>query len=886
MTLGTLLGRSSETSHLADLVPGSPVVTVVGAAGVGKTRLVEHVATVLTNDFSDGLRTVDLTGIDPDDHAATSIVSALGFRTLDAALANLAGATALVVFDNCEHVIDTVGEIVGAIVAASPDVRVLATSRRPLETPGEVVVPLRPLAVEAAVKLLRQRAREAGADLASDAASDQVLADLATRVDALPLAIELAAIRLRSLSPQHVVDALDESIELLSRGRGPDRHGSVSAAIAWSYGLLDSDTADAFRRLAVLSPPFDFERAHAVISAAGDDRVRTATQLDLLVSQSLLSSRNVDGVVRYRLLETVRQFARAELHDEGDLPGTRERYVSFVDDFTQDLVRRAVERWTDDVVADTIRIAPDLLAAVRSCLDHDDDGRRACRIYLPGWGLVHDLHAGELAELGAELMTTWAADSTPGWGDVAAITATASVRLFDFDRAEEQANAALAAGGLIAEPVARRALAMVAQHRGRFAEALELVHTASEVASRDELTPFAAELRVFEATLLAQLGHIDRAVEAARDARILNRRLASLPVSTWSLLQEAYILADVDPDRSAELVEVVEQEVEPGVAQYIVGRHLGIIEIKRGRIERAAVWLRGALTASLSASETPHTWAALRWIAVAGILSDGPVQARAAQLFAITETSPQTPAPGVLERTVLDGAVALAGERITPRTTQGPVALAFEILDEIDDRAAGNLRQMDEPSRERPGAGPATPQPRGTLIRSGEIWTLVWQGRQAELPTSKGLVDLATLLARQGAEVHALELMGSGFHEAGVDASIDDAAKQQFESRLRELQAELSEAEEFNDMARAEQAQVEFDRIVDELAGAYGLSGRQRTYGGSADRARSAVTWRIRAAIRKIDQHLPGLARHLRASVKTGTWCSYDPEESVDWRLE
>lgn len=173
----------------------------------------------------------------------------------------------------------------------------------------------------------------------------------------------------------------------------------------------------------------------------------------------------------------------------------------------------------------------------------------------------------------------------------------------------------------------------------------------------------------------------------------------------------------------------------------------------------------------------------------------------------------------------------------------------------------------------------------GRIEIVGDNYEIEWNDARAHVAASKGLADLATLIRRQGAEVPAAELMGSYVEQSGVDASVDAAAKEALERRLLDLQVDITEADGNNDLVRLELLQNEFDQVVDHLASAFGLGGRQRTSGGSGERARSAVTWRIRAAIRKIDAVLPSLGRHLRASIRTGTFCSYDPETPTAWDI-
>jgi hypothetical protein len=165
----------------------------------------------------------------------------------------------------------------------------------------------------------------------------------------------------------------------------------------------------------------------------------------------------------------------------------------------------------------------------------------------------------------------------------------------------------------------------------------------------------------------------------------------------------------------------------------------------------------------------------------------------------------------------------------------------------------------------------------------GDAWTLAFDGLSVQLTSQKGFRDIARLLQQPGVEMHCLEL-GDRVAEPGEDAPVLDArANREVRERLRDLQQEIEDADAAHDLSRAERAREEMDRLVETLAGAFGLGGRSRALGSAAERARSAVTWRIRNAIKKIAKAHPRLGRHLENSIRTGTFCVYQPETPVRW---
>ena len=150
----------------------------------------------------------------------------------------------------------------------------------------------------------------------------------------------------------------------------------------------------------------------------------------------------------------------------------------------------------------------------------------------------------------------------------------------------------------------------------------------------------------------------------------------------------------------------------------------------------------------------------------------------------------------------------------------------------------------------------------------------------------KGIADIATLVTRPGREVHALELMGGQDVGGTAGPALDERARRTYQDRIVELQREIDEARVDHDVRRAERAELELDALVEQLSEAFGLGGRGRSTGSSAERARTAVTYRIRAAIRRLSDLHPELGRHFANAVRTGTWCSYQPETEVHWTVE
>jgi hypothetical protein len=200
--------------------------------------------------------------------------------------------------------------------------------------------------------------------------------------------------------------------------------------------------------------------------------------------------------------------------------------------------------------------------------------------------------------------------------------------------------------------------------------------------------------------------------------------------------------------------------------------------------------------------------------------------------------------------------------------------------------ADGRRSRVAAEGRAASGASAAATAPDAALCRAGDGWTVRFAGRSVQVRQMKGLEDLAVLLVRPSEDVHCLELMGSGAVSQSGVPGLDDRARRAYQARVRELQLEIDEARDANDSPRAERAEAELDALVQQLSASFGLGGRERKTGSTAERARSAVTWRIRTAIKRLREIHPELGRHLGNAIRTGTWCTYQPETAIEWKVE
>jgi len=344
----TFVGRDRDLEAVGELVRGRPLVTLTGVGGVGKTRLAFEVAAEVAPDFPDGVWWCELAPVsDPaalwDVVAGTLGVPPPAGRPLDErVLEYLAPKRLLMLLDNCEHLLDGVASLVDAVTRQCPGVAVLATSREGLALAGEQLVAVPSLDVPAegvaadalaradAVRLFVERARDVKREFALTEHNAPAVAQLCRRLDGIPLAIELAAARARTFTPQELVDRLDQRFELLTRGSraGLERHQTLRSTIDWSYELLNLRERVALNRLSVFAGGCDLVAADAVVSDGGSATGDVMDALSQLVDKSLIAvDADDEAGTRYSLWETIRQYANGRLEASGEAAALRRRHA-------------------------------------------------------------------------------------------------------------------------------------------------------------------------------------------------------------------------------------------------------------------------------------------------------------------------------------------------------------------------------------------------------------------------------------------------------------------------------------------------------------------------------------------------------------------------------
>lgn len=429
--------------EIEKLLSESSLVTLSGAGGVGKTRLALQVAAKQLDDFPDGVFLCDLARVIDPQGVPAAAANAVGFG-VEAAVSFVSLVSEkqlLLILDNCEHLIESCAELCQSILAGAPNIQILATSREPLKVEGEInyVVPSLPvppedaiqgvegLAPYAASELFLDRAHRARSDFALDDEGASYVAEICRRLDGIPLAIELAAARVRVLSPKQIAEGLNERFRLLTGGArtAVPRQQTLTASVDWSYDLLTDLERTVLRRLSVFVGGFSLEAAQDVCSTSEGHEIASHQVVDLLsllVEKSLVNMSVVGGQSRYTLLETIKQYAAARLAEDGeedDARGAhRNYYLRVADALSVEAQGPQGEKAFDAFLKDRENFE----AAFRWSLAQDDF-EHAAKLYGAAGELLQAIWVGEAMAWMAPVIANIDKVSEPARTDVLFVSA-------------------------------------------------------------------------------------------------------------------------------------------------------------------------------------------------------------------------------------------------------------------------------------------------------------------------------------------------------------------------------------------------------------------------------------------------------------------------------
>lgn len=833
----TFIGRQLETQDLLGSLD-SPLTTIVGPGGVGKTTLVWHAVAVLgEEEFPDGKFVARLASIFDPELVAAEVAASVGLpRTsglgYERAIVDwLRDRRALLILDNCEQVLDGAAALAEVLTNQLPDLAILATSREALEVEAETVLRLSTLeptppgtsagelAKNEAVALFLERAQSRWPEFEISESQLDAVGEICRSLDGLPLAIELAAARVGALPPSEIASRLKSRLGLLvNRNRlVEERHRTLHSTVDWSFALLRPEEQEVFRRLSVFAGGFDLGAAAAVVS--GDHSAEEVEEIIFgLVDKSLLYRPDPE-LARYRMLEIVRQYAAGKLDGAGEGSLSRDRHSSWY-------MQKAGEAGA------ALQSGPE--RAWLEMLSREHDNIRAALGHMLN-GETPELALGLAASLGMFWWTRGHTREGISWTERAL-------------EASPQAPPELRAAGLFSLGF------LWAHDTDDWSRAAEFLDEGIAIAESAETleSPILGYLLCLRGQAANFAGEHERALGLTRRGTEIIRGAGDPWGTGFGLWNIGFSLRHLGDDEGArrcfEEMAAIQREHGIGLVLMIACKSLAEIAEDRGDHEQALKLYEEAL-------ELRRELGAARLGDIHGSLPGG--------LLAVARTS------------------AILGD--SQRANEA-ASEALPVAEELRDQEA-----IVEARAILTGEDPAGSGREGVFERQGKIWRTVFEGEEAFVPDSKGMRQLRELIARPGQEIGAVTL-SSALDGAGRDLGdagelLDSQAIDEYGRRLLEIEQEADEAESFNDPERAARLAEEREALTSELARAVGMDGQSRRAGSSVERARINVTRTLRSAIDRILEESPPLGDHLNQTVKTGNFCRYEPAEPISWRL-
>jgi predicted ATPase/DNA-binding SARP family transcriptional activator len=697
--LSRFVGRDRELATVAEALSDARLVCLTGPGGVGKTRLAIAVAQRVAERFDDGVWWVDLGPVAPHGSVVRALASAFGVhevggRTLfDSIVAVLAERDCLVVFDNCEHVLPACGQAVRRLLVECERVRVLVTSREALAVPGATGVAVPPLDDGAAAQLFCARAASVQPGFAADESNTAAIERICRGLDGLPLALELAAARVRVRNVAEIADALEDRLAMLvaTDPAAVDRHRTMRAALDWSYRLLPEPERLLLAELSVFRGGFSLDAAGAV--HVGDPDEPTVLELVArLIDRSLVTRRAQPGPTRYELLETVRLYAAEHLERGEPAADVARRhaqyYVGFAETAEPELSAGSQREWLDLVEADRGNIA----ASLRWAVSADGDvvaGLRICAAlwrfcYLRGYYSEGRRWAAETLAVAADAPAKLRARALLAAGNLAHLQCDYSEAVGRSTEALEAYRAIRADDGVAA---ALQALGSVARERADYARSRELHEQSLALwRGRDDSEGMARSLNYL--SMLAWLqADVEGAVVLAHQAADRFRSIGDGEGVAWALLNlgAAALYAGRGGQADTLLRESLARSRAVGYREGEAWSRelLGLLAADEGAWERGAQLLRESLRTHWALGDRWRSASVLE--ALAGVVADNAEAARLLGAAAALRDEIGAPRPPVEQARVRRVRAALAetlgGEVLAGAETVGRLASVAAVVE-------------------------------------------------------------------------------------------------------------------------------------------------------------------------------------------------------------
>jgi predicted ATPase/class 3 adenylate cyclase len=591
-SLTSFVGRERESVEVIKLLGSTRLLTLIGVGGTGKTRLMLHTAKNQLNQYRHGVWLVELAALTDPELIPGQIASALNLREIpgrslqDVLVDFLRQKQTLLLLDNCEHLIGECARLAQVLLKDSPELTILATSREGLGIGGESIFQVPSLSIPAnngaketselmgyeAVRLFVERAQAASPGFHLSPANSEAILMICQRLDGIPLAIELAAVRVRMLSPEQIASRLQDHFRLLAGGSRTalPRQQTLQALIDWSWDLLNEDERKLLRRLAVFSAGWKLEAAEAIVSDAESDQLDVLEGLFNLVNKSVvIAEQKPDGETRYHLLETIRQYAREHLIEAGEITQMRSRHAEYY----ARLVNDARERMLEGGILDWIDLLDADYSNIRAALE---------------WNLEHQPFTALKMVDGMQpfYIVRSLIEEGVSWSE-GAFRAASSRLPSQEDRTLNERQA------LLATVRAGQALLMVSQGGSQkwmsiAKEALELARQSQDQDALSICLGMAGFVFVFA-------NELEQAVAYAREGREISYQVNNLEVLGLSLrvLTMAAIFVNNDVDEEDMYIEEITQWYQDFPQQWLVGNFLlgqGQIALRRGQFSEAIAY--------------------------------------------------------------------------------------------------------------------------------------------------------------------------------------------------------------------------------------------------------------------------------------------------------
>ncbi|QFY11102.1 LuxR family transcriptional regulator [Nonomuraea phyllanthi] len=710
LELTSFVGRRREIAEGRQALAGSRMLTLVGVGGVGKTRLALRIAAEMSQDFRDGRWMVDLSPLPEGGLLTETVAAAVGCprRDLDSLAGYLHDKRSLLVLDNCEHLPGPCAALAGDLLAMAPELRVLATSRQALRVAGERVLDVPPLTVpeaagtsaedalrNEAVRLFEDRAAGVVHDFTVNDANCAAVVRLCRRLDGIPLAIELAAVRVQVLSVEQILKRLDDRFRLLTTGptTAPARQKTLRALLDWSYDLCSEEERRLWERLSVFSGGCCLDAAEAVCSGDGIAREHVLDLVARLVDKSIVRRRRKDAAVRFEMLDTLSEYGAERLAASGRDVALRRRHR----DWCRDLAVRSEAEWFGehqmDWLACLVQEQGNVRAALEFCLDEPGEAGAALEIAAAMWS--HRLSWSSPSEGHLWLERALARAPEACAVRAKALWVDAWLVLLRGDGG--------AAGPLLEEC---RALA-------------ERLGDEAELAGVAHVTGFAA----------LQAGEFARAFALLEDALARRRALGEWG-HAWVVLYQLAMAAVLTEDRRAtELCEEALKTARGAEAEWSVSYALWAAALdrrRRGAQRQAVTMMRESLRLKLRCND--HLGLAQGVEALAWILADGERYEQAAQMLGAAHMLWRSIGTSLSGLRHLAGAHERCESCLREHLREGTYRAAFDrgrglTLDQVAAFALNDRPEAAGRGR-RPGSDPASVLTR----REREIAELVARG--------------------------------------------------------------------------------------------------------------------------------------------------------------